>query len=229
MEFINEIRKKLFEFQDLEYREFDSKLIPNIEKENVIGVRTPVLRKLAKEYSKREDIENFLNDLPHKFHEENQLHSFLISEIKDFNLCLNEVSRFLPYIDNWAVCDGLTPKVFKKNKTELLKYIKKWIKSKETYTVRFAIKMLMDNFLDEDFDLTYPKMVSKVKSGEYYVNMMIAWYFATALAKQYDSVLPFIEDNSLDKWTKNKTIQKSIESFRVTPEHKEYLKSLKQK
>ena len=223
-----EIKKDLLDNQDLKYRDFHSSLIPNIEKEKLIGVRAPVMRKLAKEYSKREDVSKFLNSLPHEYFDENQIHSFIISNIKDYSLCIEEVERFLPYINNWAVCDGLSPKVFKKHKAELLEHIKIWIKSDEPYTVRFAIKMLMDNFLDEDFDLKYPKMVSNINSDEYYVKMMVAWYFATALAKQYDAVLPFIENKTLERWTHNKAIQKANESFRVTLEHKAYLKDLKQ-
>ena len=223
----DEIKKALFENQDLKYRDFHSALVPSVEKEKLIGVRVPIMRKLAKEFSKREDIGEFLSALPHEYFDENQIHSFIISDIKDYTVCIEEVKRFLPFVDNWAVCDGLSPKVFKKHKPELLKEIEIWINSDEPYTVRFAVKMLMDNFLDSDFDLKYPKMVAKIRSDEYYVNMMLAWYFATALAKQYDSVLPFIEEKKLDKWTHNKAIQKARESFRVTPEHKEYLKALK--
>ena len=193
----------------------------------MIGVRTPELRKYAKELLKREDIGEFLEILPHEYFDENQLHAFIISGIKDYDKCMKEVDKFLPYVDNWATCDQLSPKVFKKHRPELLKQIKKWIKSKETYTVRFAIGMLMEHFLDEDFDIKYPEMVSKLRSDEYYINMMIAWYFATALAKQYDAILPFIEKKKLDKWTHNKAIQKSVESNRITPEQKEYLKTLK--
>ena len=222
-----EIRQELFNLQDLKYRDFQAKLIPTVNPETVIGVRTPALRSYAKELVKREDISEFLGGLPHEYFDENQLHAFIISLIKDFERCISEVNRFLPYIDNWATCDQLSPKVFKKHKTELLEYIKKWINSSETYTVRFGIGMLMEHFLDEDFDVSYAETVSKIRSDEYYINMMIAWYFATALAKHYDAVLPFIEKKSLDKWTHNKAIQKAVESYRITPEQKSYLKNLK--
>ncbi|MCR5291411.1 MAG: DNA alkylation repair protein [Eubacterium sp.] len=223
----DEILSVLYKKQDLKYRDFQGKLIPPKTVDDMIGVRTPELRKYAKELLKREDIEEFLEILPHEFFDEYQLHAFIISGIKDYDKCMEEVDKFLPYVDNWATCDQLSPKVFKKHRPELLKQIKKWIKSKETYTVRFAIGMLMEHFLDEDFDIKYPEMVAKVRSDEYYINMMIAWYFATALAKQYDSILPFIEEKKLDKWTHNKAIQKSVESYRITPEQKEYLKTLK--
>ncbi len=190
-------------------------------------MRTPELRKYAKELSKRDDINTFLDKLPHDYFDENQLHAFIISGIKDYDTCMNEVERFLPYVNNWATCDQLSPKVFSKHRKELLEHIKKWIESDKTYTVRFAVGMLMQHFLDEDFDMRYPDMVSKIRSDEYYINMMIAWYFATALAKQYDSILPFIEDGRLDVWTHNKTIQKAVESYRITDEQKAYLKSLK--
>ena len=224
-----EIRQRLFELQDVSYRDFQVKLIPTVETESMIGVRTPALRKLAREYGKREDIGEFLQDLPHRYFDENQLHAFILSSMKDYEKCMEGVNAFLPYVDNWATCDQMSPKVLKKHRPELLDQIKIWIKSDKTYTIRFGIGMLMQHFLDEDFDQTYPKMVFKIRSEEYYVNMMIAWYFATALAKQYDSVLPYLEDHKLDKWTHNKAIQKSVESYRITPEQKEYLKSLKVK
>jgi 3-methyladenine DNA glycosylase AlkD len=223
----DDIRKELYNLQDEEYRDFQSKLIPDVDVSYFVGVRTPDLRKLAKLASKREDIDEFLSDLPHELFDENQLHAFIISEIKDFDSCLAHVEGFLPYVNNWATCDQMTPKVFKKNKEQLLSYISKWIDSGKTYSIRFGIKMLMDHFLGEDFDNTYAEKVASVKSEEYYVNMMIAWYFATALAKNYESTLPFIENHKLEKWTHNKAIQKSIESYRITPEQKEYLRSLK--
>ena len=221
------ITEELFKLQDKKYRDFQSKLIPNVDSDSVIGVRTPELRKLAKKLVKEEDIGEFLNILPHKYFDENQLHAFILSERKDFDNCIEEVDKFLPFIDNWATCDQLSPKIFKKNKSILLEKIKKWIISSHTYTVRFGIGMLMQHYLGEDFDIKYPKIVAKVKSEEYYINMMIAWYFATALAKQYDKIIPFIEGKKLDKWTHNKTIQKAIESYRITPKQKAYLKSLK--
>ena len=223
----DEIVKRLYELQDEEYRDFQSKLILSVSDIEFIGVRTPELRALAKEFEKREDIGDFLADLPHKFFDENQLHAFIISLIKDYDICAAEVERFLPYVDNWATCDQMSPKVFKKHREELLILINKWIKSNHAYTIRFAVGMLMQHFLDEDFSVKYAEMISKIRSDEYYVNMMIAWYFATALAKQYDSIIPFIEDKKLEKWTHNKAIQKSLESRRIPPERKAYLKSLK--
>ena len=224
---VTQIREELFALQDEKYRDFTKNLTPGLEADSFIGVRTPALKKLAKEYAKAEGIEEFLGDLPHKYFEENQLHAFLISEIKDYETCIREINRFLPYVNNWATCDQMSPKVFAKHKKELLGEVKVWIKSKETYTVRYAIGTLMRHYLDEDYDEKYPKMVAAVKSDEYYINMMIAWYFATALAKQYESILPYIENQKLSKWTHNKTIQKAIESYRITPEQKEYLRSLK--
>ena len=226
---IEKIREKLFSMQDKKYRDFQAKLIPTVATDSVIGVRTPALRTYAKELLKEGKYEVFLQDLPHRYFDENQLHAFIISGIKDYEKCMEEVCRFLPYVDNWATCDQMSPKVFRKQKEELLKQIKKWIKSDETYTVRFAIGMLMEHFLDDDFAPEYPKMVAAVRSEEYYINMMIAWYFATALAKQYEAVLPYIEEKKLDPWTHNKAIQKSVESYRITDEQKTYLKSLKVK
>ncbi len=224
---LQEIEKELFLLQDKEYAKLQQKIIPTAPADSVIGVRTPALRKYAKTLVKRDDVSGFIHELPHKYFDENQLHAFIISEIKDYNRCMEEVCAFLPYVDNWATCDQMSPKIFKKHRQELLEQVKEWIGSKETYTIRFAIGMLMEHFLDEDFGIRYPKMVAKVRSDEYYVNMMIAWYFATALAKQYDSVIPFIEEKKLDKWTHNKAIQKSVESYRITDEQKVYLKGLK--
>ncbi len=226
---VDEIRNELSGMQDAKYRDFQAKLIPTVEPETVIGVRTPQLRKYAGVLLKRDDVQEFLNDLPHKYFDENQLHAFIISGIKDYGRCMSEVERFLSYVDNWATCDQMSPKVFKKHRPELLIKIKEWISSGETYTIRFGLGMLMEHFLDDDYDPQYPEMVSKVRSDEYYVNMMTAWYFATALAKQYESVLPFIEDKKLDAWTHNKAIQKAVESYRITDEQKSYLKSLKVK
>ena len=227
---INErIQKRLFELQDLKYRDFNSSLIPTVEKETVIGVRTPQLRKLAKELSKDPDIENFMRTLPHKYYEENNLHGLIREGINDFNACLAEMNLFLPYIDNWATCDIISPKIFKKHLPELLDEIKVWMGSDHTYTIRFGIEMLMSFYLDDQFKPEYPEMVAGIKSQEYYVNMMIAWYFATALAKRYDEVISFIEGKRLEKWTHNKTIQKAVESYRITQERKTYLKTLKVK
>ncbi len=222
-----EIETELFSKQDPKYRELQAKIIPNIDSESIIGVRTPELRKYAKQLAKNEDVHDFLDALPYKYFDENQLHAFIVSEMKDYDKCIAEVERFLPFVDNWATCDQMSPKVFKKHRPELLEKIEAWIGSKETYTVRFGVGMLMEHFLDEDFDIRYAEMAADIRSEEYYVNMMVAWYFATALAKQYDAVLPFIENKRLDDWTHNKAIQKSVESYRITPEQKEYLKSLK--
>ena len=222
-----EIQEELYKLQDLKYRDMQVRIIPTVAPERLIGVRTPALRSYAKELLKRDDIGSFLGKLPHDYFDEDQLHAFIISGIKDYDKCLSEVDKFLPYVDNWATCDQMSPKVFKKHRKELLDSIRKWIVSDKTYVIRFAVGMLMEHFLDEDFDLEYPKMVAALRSEEYYVNMMTAWYFATALAKQYDQVLPFIENRALDTWTHNKAIQKSVESYRITPEQKEYLKQLK--
>lgn len=218
-----DLKDRLFNLQDTKYKSFQSSLIPSV-KLNVIGVRTPDLRRLAKEV---EDKDLFISSLPHTFFEENQIHAFIISSMKDFNACVSALEAFLPFVDNWATCDQMSPKIFKKHRAELLPYIYTWLESGRTYTVRFGIKLLMDHFLDEDFDEKYLCSVSAVKSDEYYVKMMVAWYFATALAKQYSSALPFIENRVLDKWTHNKSIQKAVESFRVSDEHKMYLRTLK--
>ena len=223
------IQKELFALQDTKYRDFQTRLIPTVDPDTVIGVRTPELRKYAKQLIKSEDIEEFLTHLPHQYFDENQLHAFILSEMKDYSECVDKVDRLLPFVDNWATCDQMSPKVFKKHRQKLLKEIKRWIRSEETYTIRFGIGMLMEHFLDEDFDPAYPEMVAKIRSDEYYVNMMVAWYFATALAKQYKTVISYIEDQRLDVWTHNKAIQKSVESNRITPEQKQYLKTLKRK
>lgn len=259
---LNELNKK----QDKKYAEFQAKLIPTVDKKTIIGVRTPELKKMAKEMLKGSrcvaptkglrcavsteilpnDVEKFLGELPHKYFDENQLHAFILSEMKDFDICIKRVNEFLPYVDNWATCDQLSPKCFKKDKETLLKYINKWIKSKKPYIIRFAIGMLMSYFLDEDFDERYLKMVAdvgfknhKARSHEgvkekigididpdkYYVEMMRAWFFATALAKQYDATFPYIKNKKLNEWTHNKTIQKACESFRVSDAHKKELKN----
>ena len=222
-----EIQTELFEKQDKKYRDFQVKLIPTVKPETMIGVRTPALRSLAKAYAKNENIYLFLNDLPHNYFEENQLHSFIISLTKDFDKCLGEVNNFLPFVDNWATCDQLSPKVFAKNTDKLDCEIEKWLSSDKVFTVRFGIGMLMQHFLDKNFDKKYLKRVSEIKMEDYYVNMMIAWYFATALAKQYDETIKYLQNRKLDKWVHNKTIQKAVESYRITSEQKEYLKTLK--
>ena len=222
-----ETRAALFSAQDRKYRDFQVKLIPTVNPEMVIGVRTPEIRKIAKQMIKRTDLDYFLKDLPHRYFDENQVHALTISEMKDYHRCVEEVNRFLPFVDNWATCDQMSPKVFRKHKAELLTIIREWIRSGHTYTIRFGIRMLMQHFLDEDFDPAYPDLVARIRSEEYYVNMMIAWYYATALAKQYDSILPFIEQKKLSKWIHNKTIQKAIESFRITQDQKSWLRTLK--
>ncbi|MBR6902933.1 MAG: DNA alkylation repair protein [Clostridia bacterium] len=224
-----EIIKELLDLSDQKYRDLQTRILPTVDKDSIIGVRTPLLRSLAKRIYKEPDGAEFLSKLPHKYFDENQLHAFIVSEIKDFDTCIKEVCRFLPYIDNWATCDQLSPKVFKKHKPELLVYIKRWLESHHTYTVRFGVGMLMQHYLDGDFKPCYADMVSNIKSDEYYINMMIAWYFATALAKQYDTAIKYIENKKLDTWTHNKAIQKAIESYRISDEHKEYLRGLKEK
>ena len=221
------ILDRLYALQDTKYRDFQGKLLPTVNPMTIIGVRTPDLRALAKELAKKEDIGTFLDSLPHTYFDENQLHAFILSELKDYDRCIQGVNTFLPYIDNWATCDQLSPKVFRKHKPELLAYIKKWLKSDATYTVRFAVGMLMQHYLDEDFKSEYPKLVAAIKSDEYYINMMRAWYFATALAKQYDAIIPYIEHKKLDPWTHSKAIQKAVESYRITSEQKEYLKTFR--
>lgn len=225
---INEdILKKLYSLQDTTYRDFQGKLLPTVDPKAIIGVRTPDLRKLAKELAKQDDTGSFLESLPHTYFDENQLHAFILSEIKDYDRCIDLVERFIPYVDNWATSDQLSPKVFRKNKPDLLAHIKSLLKSDATYTVRFAVGMLMQHFLDDDFSTAYPKLVAAIRSDEYYINMMRAWYFATALAKQYDAIIPYIEQKKLDAWTNNKAIQKAIESYRITSAHKEYLRTFR--
>lgn len=221
------ITEKLFSLQDLKYRDFQAKLIPGISPENVIGVRTPELRKLAKELIRSGDAEQFLTELPHRYFDEDQLHAFIISEVKEYETAIELTETFLPYINNWATCDQLSPKVFKKNREKLIDRAKAWTISGRTYTVRFGIGILMNHFLDDEFKPEYPELVSKLRSEEYYVNMMIAWYFATALAKQYDCAVKYLENGVLPVWVHNKTIQKARESYRITPDQKEYLKTLK--
>lgn len=222
----DELLERLFALQDKKYREFQINLIPNIAPETIIGVRTPELRNLAKEMGAGE---SFRKMLPHQYFEENQVHSFLLGSCKGFEQAVSDVEVFLPYVDNWATCDQLSPKVFKKHKEELLPYIRRWLGSDHPYTIRFGIGMLMQHFLEEDFDPEYPELVAAVVSEEYYVRMMQAWYFATALAKQYEAIVLYIENYRLEKWTHNKAIQKSVESYRITPEQKEYLKRFRVK
>ncbi len=219
-----EIKQRLFELQDVKFREFHSRLIPNIDPATVIGVRTPELRRLAKEIG--ED-EGFLRALPHEYYEENQLHALIITGMKDFGGCIARLDEFLPYADNWATTDIMTVKLFKKHTAELLPHIRRWLDSGRTYTVRYAVGCLMNFCLDGEFRPEYPEMVSGVDCGDYYVSMMVAWYFATALAKQYDAVIPYIEGRRLDTATHRRTIQKAVESFRITDEQKAYLRMLR--
>ena len=221
------IRETLFSLREEKFAAFQAKLIPNVAPERVIGVRPPTLRKLAKTLRGSGQAEEFLKALPHEFFEENNLHAFLLCEMKDFEACVQAVEDFLPYVDNWATCDQMSPGVFRKNKQALLPHIRRWIASEQCYTRRFGIGMLMSHFLDEDFREEYLSLVSDIRSEEYYVNMMIAWYFATALAKQYEAALPYLENRRLDPWVHNKAIQKAVESFRVSDGHKTYLKTLK--
>lgn len=222
-----DILKELLDLREEEYADFQSRLTPGIDRERFIGVRIPKLRKLAGIFKKTTASKEFLGELPHYYFEENMLHGLLIAEIKDYDMCIAELEKFLPFIDNWAVCDVLSPKVFKKHKTELFSEIRKWSDSKDTYICRFGIGMLMRYFLDEDFTPEHLKIPANIHSEEYYVNMMLAWYFATALAKQWKYTIVLLETGVLDKWVHNKTIQKARESFRITGGQKEYLKGLK--
>ena len=221
------LQEELFELQDIKYRDFNSSLIPGIDKETVIGIRTPVLRKFAKEYAKSGETEQFMRELPHKYYEENNLHMMLIEQIKDYDKCISETEKFLPHIDNWATCDSPLPKCFDKNKEDVLERAKNWIATDATYVKRYGMGVMMRLFLDEDFKEEYIQLVASVKSEEYYVNMMIAWYMATALAKQWDAAIPYIQEHRLSEWVHRKSIQKAVESYRITPEQKDYLKGLR--
>ena len=222
-----DIQKRLFELEDKDYAAFQSKLVPNIDSKLIIGVRVPVLRKFAKELIKDQSCEDFLKKLPHKYYDENMLHGILISEMKDYIGCIERLNQFLPYIDNWAVCDILSPKVFKNHKEELLVKIKEWSTSKQTYVCRFGIGMLMSHYLDSDYKKEYLEIPALIHLDDYYINMMIAWFFATALAKRWEDTVVYLEENKLDVWVHNKTIQKACESYRIAPEKKKYLKTLK--
>lgn len=223
------VREILKSLQDPSYGSFQGGLIPTVEGRQIIGVRTPALKKCAKELAKDPSVGAFLEDLPHEYFEENQLHAFIVAEEKDFERCMERTERFLPYIDNWATCDQFSPKVFGKHREELLPHIKEWMDSGETYRIRFGIGMLMRYFLDEHFRIEYADAVAAVRSEEYYVNMMIAWYFATALAFRYEAVLPYLTERRLSEWVHRKTIQKAVESYRVPEERKVYLKGLRVK
>ena len=224
---MTEIQQRLFALQDAGYRDFHAALMPTVDKTLVIGVRMPALRALAKELKGTELAADFMAALPHKYYEENNLHAALIGHIRDFDACIAAVERFLPYVDNWATCDMMNPRALAKDKAALLERIRLWLQSGHTYTVRFGMEMLMNHFLEEDFREEYPALVASVQSEEYYVRMMQAWYFATALAKQYEAAVTYLEQRRLGAWVHNKTIQKARESFRVSQEQKEYLKSLK--
>ena len=221
------IQERLFALQDLSYRDFQAKRMPTVDKKKIIGVRTPELRKLAKELKGTAEAAEFLRELPHTYYDENNLHGFLLCEIKDYGECVAALDAFLPQVDNWATCDLLSPKCFKRHKAELIKDIRRWTDSDALYTVRFGIEMLMSHFLDEDFFPESLSWVASIRSEEYYLRMMQAWYFATALTKQYDAALPYIEEHRLEDWTHNKAIQKSLESYRIPGEQKEYLRTLK--
>ena len=228
-EVIENVQADLFAIQDLAYRDFQAKLMPTVNKETVIGVRTPSLRTYAKKFGKTDNVSAFLEVLPHKYYEENNLHGLLIEQIKAYPSCIAALDRFLPYIDNWATCDMIALRTVKNHLDIFIQEVYRWIASAHPYIVRFGIGMLMRYYLDEQFKPEYPKKVAEVKSDEYYVNMMRAWYFATALAKQYDQIIPYLEEKRLDTWTHNKTIQKAIESYRITPEQKSYLRTLRVK
>ena len=221
------ILNSLYAAADVVYRDFNSKLIPSVDKKCFIGVRTQKLRAMARDMLKTGVYKDFVQSLPHKYFEENQLHAFIISQYNDFDLAAHAVDEFLQYVDNWATCDQMSPNVFAKNVEQILPYIKKWVKSKHVYTVRFGVLVLMRYFMDEKFDTKYADMVLGIKSDEYYVNMMRAWYFATATAWHFDLVYPYFE--KLDSWTRVRAIQKAIESYRVTPEDKVKLKALREK
>lgn len=223
------IQTQLFSLQDCEYRDFNARLIPTVPKERIIGVRTPALRKLAKSFSKTPDSAEFLRALPHTYYEENNLHAFLLETLRDFDRLIAELDRFLPFVDNWATCDSMSPRLFQSRRDELLPHIFRWMAASDVYTVRFAIGMLMRHYLDDAFSPDYPALVAAVRSEEYYINMMIAWYFATALAKQYDAALPYLTEHRLSPWIHNKTIQKAVESNRISKETKEYLRTLRRK
>ena len=222
-----DILKSLFESSDEKYADFQAKLTPTIERDKFIGVRVPDVRKIAKEIYKTGGFEDFLSELPHKYYDENMLHGLILSEFKDYDKCIEYVDKFLPYVDNWAVCDIMSPKCFKKNKEKLILKIIEWSRSDAVYTSRFGIEMLMSHYLDDDFKPEYLKIPEGVHLEDYYSKMMVAWFFATALSKQWDAAIPYIEQGYLDVWTHNKTIQKARESYRITPEQKEYLKTLK--
>ncbi|NLW71163.1 MAG: DNA alkylation repair protein [Eubacteriaceae bacterium] len=230
MDLKQRVKEDLFAMQDTAYRDFQARLMPTIDIERIIGVRTPALRAYAKNIAKQGFAEQFMEMLPHYYYEENNLHGYLAELLKDFDKALEAVDKFLPYVDNWATCDTMCPKVFAKNLPKLYEKIKQWVASGKTYTVRYGVGMLMGFYLDDAFDAAYPELVSKIPAGgDYYIDMMISWYFATALAKQEEAILPYFEKKVLEKSVRNKAIQKSVESKRITPQMKKYLRGLKVK
>ncbi len=230
MDLKQRVKEDLFAMQDTAYRDFQARLMPTIDIERIIGVRTPALRAYAKNIAKQGFAEQFMEMLPHYYYEENNLHGYLAELLKDFDKALEAVDKFLPYVDNWATCDTMCPKVFAKNLPKLYEKIKQWVASGKTYTVRYGVGMLMGFYLDDAFDAAYPELVSKIPAGgDYYIDMMISWYFATALAKQEEAILPYFEKKVLEKSVHNKAIQKSVESKRITPQMKKYLRGLKVK
>ena len=224
---IDNVQKELFAMQDTGYRDFHMKLMPTVDSERVIGVRTPALRAFAKKYGKTEEAKQFVEVLPHQYYEENNLHGLLLEQGKDYEKCVKDLDCFLPYVDNWATCDLLALHMMKKHRDIFIREVYRWMESDQPYTIRFGISMLMRHYLDDGFKPEYPEKVATIRSEEYYVNMMRAWYFATALAKQYEKILPFLEEQRMDIWTHNKTIQKSIESYRITQEQKDHLRTLR--
>jgi len=220
------IQERLFFMQDTAYRDFQCKLMPTVDRDTVIGVRTPLLRKMARELDSK-TADAFMRALPHRYYEENNLHAFLIERIRDYDTCIAALDAFLPYVDNWATCDSMNPKILGKHRERLLFDIERWLASSDVYAVRFAIKLMMTYYLDADFDPTYPARVAAIESEEYYINMMIAWYFATALAKQYGAILPYLAKRRLSPWIHAKAIQKAVESYRITDAQKEELKQMK--
>lgn len=224
---MKKIRQLLIENKNNKMADFQAKLAPTLDRKIFLGISNPKLRQIEKEYRNSDEAKAFLTELPHKYYDENVLHSVIISNLKDYDEVIEQLDKFLPYIDNWAACDVIKPKVFNKNKDDLIKHIKKWIKSKETYTCRFGVSMLMGYYLDDDFDVEHLKLVSKIQSEEYYANMMIAWYYATALAKKWDDTIVYLEEGKLNKFVHNKTIQKAIESYRISDKQKVYLRTLK--
>ncbi|MBO6047621.1 MAG: DNA alkylation repair protein [Erysipelotrichaceae bacterium] len=224
---MDDIKTFLFDHQDQKYGEFQRKLIPNIDGDTIIGVRTPILRQYAKELVKLDDIDDFLDILPHTYFDENQLHAFIISLKKDYDEVISYIDRFLPYVDNWATCDQMSPNIFKKYHVRLLEDINRWLSSSEAYTIRFGINMMMSHFLDGDFKPNYLKQIADIRHDDYYVKMVVAWYFSVALVKQYDDTITYFTTPQLDPWVHNKAIQKAIESRRISDEGKQYLRTLK--